>query len=229
MTNFHVVSGNQVSVPRTICPLILNLNFFCKKIELSSIILRWRSHRYVLTSDIEKMFRMIIVALKDRKYQSIFWRDDFTNEIQAYELNTVTYGTACAPYLANRVIKQLVLDHGKHFLLAAPILEHDTYVDDILFGAEDVILAKKMRDQLLQLTATGGIPLRKWSSNNPKLLSDLPQDEHNLVLKIPFEENVNLQVLAICWDPQTDCFKFDVQTLTPGPNTKRTILSSIAR
>ena len=67
--------------------------------ELFSTWLRFRRHRYALTGDIEKMFKQIWVSEKHRDYQRIVWRTSPTEPIRHYALNTVTYGTSCAPYL----------------------------------------------------------------------------------------------------------------------------------
>jgi len=67
---------------------------------------------------------------------------------------TVT-GTAVAFYL---VLEQLVDDEGIEFLLAVPVLRHQSYVDDCAFGADDQILAQT-RDQLIELLKKGGFCL----------------------------------------------------------------------
>jgi len=67
---------------------------------LADVLLRWRAHRYVLASDIEKMYRQILVDPADRNLQKILWRYDRQEPIKEYLLNTVTYGLACAPFLA---------------------------------------------------------------------------------------------------------------------------------
>ncbi|XP_051157420.1 uncharacterized protein LOC127279229 [Leptopilina boulardi] len=46
--------------------------------DLFSLLVRFRSHKYAITADIEKMYRQIIIHPKDRKYQKILWRDDNT-------------------------------------------------------------------------------------------------------------------------------------------------------
>ncbi|XP_043256445.1 uncharacterized protein LOC122399668 [Colletes gigas] len=75
--------------------------------DLYSILLRFRCHSYVLTADIEKMYRQIVVHPQDRKYQRILWRDNPQAPIDTYELNTVTYGTSAAPFLAIQSLQQL--------------------------------------------------------------------------------------------------------------------------
>nr|XP_034194192.1 uncharacterized protein LOC117610665 [Osmia lignaria] len=71
--------------------------------DLLHILIRFRSHRFVLIGDIEKMYRQFIVRPKNRKYQRIIWRDP-VGELKTYELNTVTYGLSAMPYLAIRCL-----------------------------------------------------------------------------------------------------------------------------
>ncbi|GFU74061.1 uncharacterized protein TNCV_1641851 [Trichonephila clavipes] len=62
----------------------------------------------------------------------ILWKDSVDGAVQTYKLNTVTYGTTCAPYLATRTIQQLARDEGEHYPLAASVTIRDIYMDDIL-------------------------------------------------------------------------------------------------
>ncbi|XP_011699594.1 PREDICTED: uncharacterized protein LOC105456915 [Wasmannia auropunctata] len=82
---------------------------------LSDVLTRWRHHRFVLATDIEKMYRQISVHPEDRDLQRILWG---TEEVTEHQLNTVTYGLACAPFLAIRVLRQLADDEGDRFPLA---------------------------------------------------------------------------------------------------------------
>ena len=90
--------------------------------DLVSIILGWRCHRIIFVADIEKMFRQILVDPHDRNYQRIVCYST-RQRLEIWVLNTVTYGTACAPYIANRVIKQLAIDEGSDFPAAKSVLK----------------------------------------------------------------------------------------------------------
>ncbi|XP_076301700.1 uncharacterized protein LOC143219711 [Lasioglossum baleicum] len=197
--------------------------------ELFAVIARWRQHQFVLTADVAKMFRQIRVHPLDCDYQRILWRPPGSDVVRPCRLTTVTYGTACAPYLAIRVLNQLADDEGDKFPLAKTILQQNIYVDDVLFGADDINTAREMCRQLQALLLAGGFHLHKWSTNDPTLFTEIPQGEHEVPLDHPLEVDTSLKILGVAWSPRTDTFLF--KTHIPGDigSTKRTVLSSIAK
>jgi hypothetical protein len=197
--------------------------------ELPAVILQWRPHKYVYTADIAKMYRQIRVDPRDVDYQRILWRTHSSESPSEYQLLTVTYGTACAPFLALRVLKQLVHDDGHKFPMAVPILREQIYVDDVLFGADDLDHLKQARNLLCSLLQLGGFELRKWASNSPALLVDIDPANHGLACHKSLQTNEQLKILGISWNPALDTFQFQVTLSTDIPNTKRSILSTIAR
>lgn len=60
--------------------------------ELLSILLRFRIHSFVISADISKMYRQILIAPDQRHLQRILWRENSCDPIKIFELNTVTYG-----------------------------------------------------------------------------------------------------------------------------------------
>ncbi|KMQ86872.1 hypothetical protein RF55_14028 [Lasius niger] len=162
--------------------------------DLSSIPLRWRTHRLVFIADIVKI------------------------------LLIVTYGTASAPYLAMRVLKQLCSDEGAKFPLAIPVLESSTYVDDVLFGADKVTDIKKIRNQLNTLLNLEGFHLRKWASNYDELLNEIPISDRLDLTTVSFQEDASIKALGLSWNPSRDSFSFNFQLRNPMEVTKRSVL-----
>ncbi|XP_036145647.1 uncharacterized protein LOC118646570 [Monomorium pharaonis] len=105
--------------------------------DVFSIVTRFRSYSYVLTADIEKMFRQVRLHLEDTKYQRILWRENPMESIRMYGLQTVIYGTRPGNYLAVRCLHQLAMDEEDDFPLASEVLKRDFYVDDLLTGADN--------------------------------------------------------------------------------------------
>ncbi|XP_076232926.1 uncharacterized protein LOC143178272 [Calliopsis andreniformis] len=77
--------------------------------DLTRILLRFRTYRCVLSADVEKMYLPILIEPSQRRFQRILWRPNPNLSLETFELNTVTYGTASAPFLATRVLKEIGL------------------------------------------------------------------------------------------------------------------------
>jgi len=71
--------------------------------DLTVQVLKWRFHRYVFNADITKMYRQISVDPTHTPFQRILFRDK-DGQLCDYELNTLTFGVNCAPFLAIRVL-----------------------------------------------------------------------------------------------------------------------------
>ncbi|XP_076301718.1 uncharacterized protein LOC143219726 [Lasioglossum baleicum] len=136
--------------------------------EIPDLLLRWRCYPIVFAADMKKMYWQIWLADEDRDAQRILWRRDPNGEINEYRLRTVTYGLACAPYLAMRTIRQLSLDEESRFPLAATCLRLNVYMDDVLFGASTIDETLETQKQLIGALKAGGFTLRKWTSNDPR-------------------------------------------------------------
>ncbi|XP_072389404.1 uncharacterized protein [Diabrotica undecimpunctata] len=103
--------------------------------DLVSIIPKFRQPSYVVTADIAKMYRQVLVNPSQRCLQKILWRTEPSQPLCAYKLNTVTYGTAAASLLST-CLHQLSLDSMDEYPEASKVIGHDFYVDDLLTGSE---------------------------------------------------------------------------------------------
>ncbi|GBN10409.1 hypothetical protein AVEN_141510-1 [Araneus ventricosus] len=197
--------------------------------ELFAILLRFRKNRIGLISDIKKMFRMIFIDESQRDLLRIVWKESIDDSINTYKMNRVVYGTTCAPYLAQRVLKQLVMDDGHNYPLAASAVSSDMYMDDLLTGAADIYSAKQLKEQLIALFRGGGMQLHKWSSNCKELLANSEVSDGDVSLTIPDET----KALGLLWRPQKDSLAFsvsaNVDTCESCKITKRSVLSTTAR
>lgn len=193
--------------------------------HLFNIMLRWRSHRIVIKADIEKMYRQIRVTEKHQDYQRIVWRDQTDQEIQDFQLQTVTFGTAAAPYLAIKTIFQLANDEQEYFPIGAAILRTDFYVDDLLSGADTVEEAIMNQHQVINILQRGGFQIRKWSSNSDAVTSQIDETARELCSA----SDPKLKALGILWNPQTDYLSIKVSPTSSKIDTKRTLLSEISK
>lgn len=199
--------------------------------DLNSIALRFRIPRYALTADVQKMYRQTLLDESHSPLHRVFWRKDRHGPLKVLELTTVTYGTASAPFLATRALKQLADDERGKYPEAAKIVDNDFYVDNALFGSNDIREAAELQRQLVELLESGGLHLHKWASNESSLLETIPEEDKEELVSIE-EDGISdiVKTLGLMWEPKMDYLllasppSFDVQT-----PTKRQVLSVISR
>ncbi|XP_066596618.1 uncharacterized protein [Prorops nasuta] len=196
------------------------------QLDITTILINWRNFQFVGVADIVKMFRQILVRKEDRRFQNIFWLSK-SGDFQTYQLNTVTYGTGPAPFLASRVIRELAMKYGSDFPDAQRVLLQSTYVDDILFGANTTAQLSSIKEQLIQLLAKGRFELSKWAFNT-SINNEIPEVEvENRVFQ--GEKSEDNKILGIAWNTASDFFQFFITPSSFDSLTKRILLSENAK
>lgn len=195
---------------------------------LFTILIRFREYPIVMCADATKMYRQVWIQKNQRRYQRILWRSDSSSPISIYELNTVTYGTAPAMFLAVRSLQETAYQHKDQFPSAAESILSDFYVDDYLSGGDNLDEVRRKKQEVEKIVATGNFNLRKWVSSDPNVFGDqqTPTNE-------PFYFNTSeeIKTLGIQWRHKTDEFSFKsvLQSSPESISTKRNILSESSK
>ncbi|XP_062703843.1 uncharacterized protein LOC134286271 [Aedes albopictus] len=198
--------------------------------DLRSILLRFRLFRYAVIGDAEKMYRMVWQQASDQLLHKIFWRDSSEEPLRTYKLTTVTYGTSSAPYLATRCLNQCAEEGAERYPVAAAIVKKTFYVDDMLAGFHTVEEGKLVCKDVRELLQGSGFNLRKWNSNDPEILSEIPSQLRDDREVLDLDEKATVKTLGLTWEPATDTLRIKVPSWKPeGPVTHRIVLSEIAR
>ncbi|OXA46198.1 Gag-Pol polyprotein [Folsomia candida] len=198
---------------------------------LIDLLIRFRLHRIAFTADIAKMYRQILVHPEDAEMQRILWREDSSGPIRHYKLNTVTYGTASASFLATRAVKEVSTVEKKNYPQAAEAAARDLYMDDLMSGEPTIKQALNTQTQIIALAKSACLSLRKWSSNSQAVLDSLPPEMRETQSLDLFDLDSSVKTLGISWNPKSDhfFFRFNPQPNGNKPLNKRTVLSEIAR
>ena len=197
--------------------------------DIVDIIMSFRTHPVVFSTDIRMMFRNILISPNQRHYQLILWRSSPALPLLTYALNTVTYGLRSSPYHAIRTLLQLADDEGHRYPRAAHLLRKSIFVDDILCGHNSVESAQELQNELISLLALGGFQLSKWTSNSPQLLERFPEDQCDMPKDFHLSpESNSIKVLGTQWIPQSDEFTYRISLPPITQITKRSILSTVA-
>ncbi|XP_075158049.1 uncharacterized protein LOC142231320 [Haematobia irritans] len=182
------------------------------------------------TLQLELVHLILRVNSAHTSLQRIVFRDSPQKDVQDYELQTVTFGVNCAPYLAIRTLLQLADDSEDDYPHAAHILRRCMYVDDVLTGYHDVDTAVESRDQLIRVLSSAKFELRKWTSNELAILESLSADHLVDAKLLEFVEASSSKPLGIRWNAQLDLFYFEMKPIERKSRfTKREVLSAIAR
>ncbi|XP_070132588.1 uncharacterized protein [Drosophila bipectinata] len=199
--------------------------------SIFSILLRFRTYKYVFTADIEKMYRQIWINPEDQYFQTIVWRNNPSEDLRYYRLKTVTYGTKAAPYLATKCLQHIAQKGRKEYPNGAAALENDFYVDDCLTGAETIPEALQRQQQLNKLLQNSGFKLRKWCTNNFQVLQGVPREDitSNVQLEETSYEDYTIKTLGITWTPTTDHLCGKTEIATKANISRRDVVSEIFR
>ncbi|XP_055584794.1 uncharacterized protein LOC129737659 [Uranotaenia lowii] len=141
--------------------------------DLLSIVLRFRFRKIAIVADIAKMYRMVRMNPADQSLQHILWRFSPEEPVKSYQMTTVTYGTASAPYLATKSLQRLAQDGESSYPAAAAVIKKDVYVDDLMTGTDDPEEGAQLVSAVNTLTNSAGFILRKYCSNSPEILSKI--------------------------------------------------------
>ncbi|XP_036347074.1 uncharacterized protein LOC118756415 [Rhagoletis pomonella] len=192
--------------------------------ELINTLLSFRLHPYVLTADVSKMYRQFLVDEQDQRFQLILWRNETNEPLQLFQLKTVTYGLASAPFLAIRSMFHIAAVNQDAYPLAASAIRESFYVDDLLTGAESIDNLQKLKEELVEVLLSHGLSLTKWHSNSAEL-SDASCNEVQIKTN---EENIT-KTLGMSWKPSADTFCYRYELPDMHSVTKRSVLSIISK
>lgn len=198
--------------------------------ELFDIILLFRFGDYTFSTDIQKMYRCVMLNPQFTPLQNILFRNNTEEEIKCLRLKTVTYGLKSSAYLATRCLKELAIRFGNNYLLGVLILLNNCYVDDVLYADSNLNIMLDAKKQLQELLSLGNFNTHKWASNSPTLLDNIPNSQRQFDELELQKQECSMKALGLTINMKQDCFKIACPTLpnTDKP-TKRDILSYIAR
>ncbi|KAF2883762.1 hypothetical protein ILUMI_22407 [Ignelater luminosus] len=158
--------------------------------ELFDILILFRSYKYILINDTRQMYRSVMVHHNFKSFQNILWRDNPEEELKCLQLQTVTWGLKPSAYLATRCLIELADKYKDKYPLAAAALENNTYIDDILCGANDIEETLSLQNELISLLMLGHFQLHKWVANSSELLRNIPPEKCYFD-NIKFDKNNN--------------------------------------
>ena len=199
--------------------------------SLVDVLMRFRLHCIALSTDVSRMYRMVLLEESDKDLHRFVWKRDTAEPLRDYRMTRVTFGVAASSYAANMAVKQNAADFSLEFPAAAKAVDESFYVDDGLIGADSVEQAIDLWHQLQEMFERGGFTLRKWNCNNPAVLEVIPDELKGTesLCTLPGDGGYT-KTLGVEWNTVMDHFRLKVAELPPLDNiTKRLLVSDIAK
>lgn len=198
--------------------------------DLVGVITNWRFWPYVFTADMEKMYRRVDLDIQDSFYQLILWRSNPNQDMQVFRIGVVMFGSGSAAYLAIQCICQLAEDEKDNYPLFLIIVQGCLYVDDVFAGGFTMEQAQTLKQQTINCLRSGGFELRKWATNTPEIITDIPIEHREIKNELNLHDENSIKTLGIYWQPSDDHFHFKINfDINVKIITKRSVLSTIAR
>ena len=166
--------------------------------SLVEVLLRFRMHRIALVS---KMYKAIQLPVSDRDLHRFVWRSNPQEPINDFRMTRVTFGVSSSSFIVNMAVKQNADELFDEYPLAAKAVSEAFYVDDCLTGADFVEQATLLCCQLQDLFTRAGFLLRKWNSNRPCVLENIPPELRDDQTSLTFsdQDEVYAKTLGIEW------------------------------
>lgn len=189
--------------------------------------MRFRRHRYAIITDIIKMFNQVFLNQEQWDLHRIFWREAPDEPLKEYVMTVVIFGEASSPYNAVRAMIQNARDYAENYPEAAEAIEKSFYMDDGMFGCENINELKILCKEVEFVLGQGGFSLKGWASNSKEVEAYMNTSVSNEVI---LGENDETKILGLRWLKSTDELSIFVKQMEkPKSITKRTILSDIAK
>ena len=153
-----------------------------------------------------------------------------TDKIRELRRTRVTHGVASSFYHSTRALQESGGEnHGPNPKTAKVIL-NNFCVDELLNGADTLEEACVLQDDLIETLNKNCLPLRKWSSNEPQLVTRLSKgfQEAGKANEIN-KKNHQIKTLRLTWHLLEDHFVYASSSEYASTITKRSLLSDVSK
>ena len=200
--------------------------------SLLGVLLRFREHAVAISGDIKGMFHQVRLLPEDRPLLRFVWRDLHQDEPAAvYEWQVLPFGTTCSPCCATFAVQRHTRDNSQPEDEVRNSIEKCFYVDNCLQSLPSTTAARDLVDKLRALLSSAGFVLRQWASNEPSVISHLPEDARSNSAELWLAQDSTdspESTLGLRWHFSTDRLGYKHRPVQYGEPTMRNIYKVLA-
>jgi len=214
--NCSLKLGNAPSLNEAAYPGIDLVN------NLLQLLIKVRSDKYLVLSDIKAAFLMIKLNLdSDRNKFTILWRCN--GKLVAYRYTTIVFGFITSPFILQCVIRYHLRRYAND--KCCEVLRSGMYVDNLFFTGNNPDYLLSMYRDCSSRMLEGGFTLRSWASNSPELSESVKLDSLEASTDNDWEK-----LLGYKYFPESDKIMInDFDKIADITVTKRYVLSYVSR
>ena len=176
------------------------------------------------------MYLRIGIAHEDKPFHRFLWRGiDQDRQPDTYQFDRVVFGVNSSPFQAQFVLQHHAKKFKDTFPLAAETVLRSTYMDDSMDSVANEDQGIELHKQLSQLLRQARLHARKWLSNSPRVLRDIPLQDRKAEVDLDADYLPSTKTLGVWWLSDQDVFTFRENAPSSDVKyTKRNFLKQIA-
>ena len=193
--------------------------------DICSVLVRFRSHRFGVSTDIEKAFLHVRLHPDDRDYTRFFWLTDPTDvssQFCIYRFNVVPFGATSSPFMLNAVLQYHLQQQNT---AVSDDMRSNLYVDNVITGGATEQAVISYYREARAIMSSANMNLRSWSSNSTELMTIAAQDNVS-------DDSQSVNILGLRWNPTTDKLSLAAKPTILAHDhlvTKREVLQDLSK
>ena len=169
--------------------------------SLLDILIRWRLYPVAFVGDVSKMYHNVRTGELEGHLRRLLWRDcDQSRSPDIYCFNVVTFGDRPAGCIAVSALKATADMFSNVSKKASEIIRNDSYMDDVVSGANSMSDAERLVTKIEDVASRGGFKFKRFQFSKPSV----DRVEGGVV---PSSE----KVLGVTWEPLEDTIRVNTE------------------
>ena len=174
--------------------------------NLVNVVTKFRTGKYAVIGDIDKMFHQVRVCESDIDVLRFVWREKPEDELLDYAVLVHLFGRVDSPCIANWSIKKAADNASPD---AKFTINSNFYMDDFLksiYNENDLV---KLVREVVSVLNSCGFRLNKFISISTFVLESLPKTEiSSKYVNLYLNSLISERTLGLTWNIENDTFTF---------------------
>ena len=153
-----------------------------KMADVTTMAIKWRTAKYFISIDCEKMFWMIKVEANDQNLQHTLYRKNKEEDLEVYKHTVKVMGSTDSMSIARMVMLENASQHQEEYPNVKKIIEEDSYADDITLTGDSEIEVLNGTKNLITVIKKASFNAKKIVSDSKKLIEAFDEEVRHPIM-----------------------------------------------